>query len=60
MPERGAATRVHPVQQGFEAIEPVAPEGAVKAHPVDQGRQAVRLGAIVGLASVASATCSSS
>jgi len=27
---RLARSLIHPVQQGFEAIEPVAPEGAVK------------------------------
>jgi hypothetical protein len=39
------------MQQGFEAIEAVAPEGTVEAHPLDQRRQSLRLGAVVGLAS---------
>ncbi len=33
-------------------VEPVAPEGAVEAHPVDEGLQTLRLGAVVGLASL--------
>jgi hypothetical protein len=44
---------VHPLQQGFEAIEAVAPEGAVEAHLVDQRRQALRPGGVVGLAPLA-------
>jgi hypothetical protein len=36
-------------QQGFEAIEPVAPEGAVEAHPVDQRDESLRPGAVVGV-----------
>jgi hypothetical protein len=43
---------IHPVQQGFETIEPVAPDGAIETHPVDQGRQALRLGAVMGLSSL--------
>jgi hypothetical protein len=31
--QRRVWSLVHPIQQGFEAIEPVAPEGAVEAHP---------------------------
>jgi hypothetical protein len=42
-----------PIQPGFEAIEPLAPEGAMGAHPVDQGRQDLWLSAVVGLASLA-------
>ena len=42
-----------PIQPGFEAIEPLAPEGAMGAHPVDQGRQDFWLSAVVGLASLA-------
>jgi hypothetical protein len=44
---------VHPIQQSFEAIEPLAPEGAVEAHPIDQRRQTLRLGAVVGLTTLA-------
>ena len=47
---------VHPFQQSFEAIEPVAPEVAIEAHPVDQGGQSFRPGAVVGLASFAPIT----
>jgi hypothetical protein len=43
---------IHPVQQGFETIESVAPEGALETHPVDQGRQALRLNAVMGLSSL--------
>jgi hypothetical protein len=41
---------IHPIQQGFEAVEPIAPEDPVKGHPVDQRGQASCVGAIVGLA----------
>src|SRR5262249_53738935 len=43
---------IHPLQQIFQAIEAVAPEGAVMAHPVDQGCEAAGVGAVMGLASV--------
>ena len=43
---------IHPVQQVFEGIEPVAPEGAVERHPVDQRLEALRLGAVMGLPSL--------
>jgi len=44
---------VHPFQKCFEAVEAVAPEGAVVAEPVDHGREGVGLSAIVGFASLA-------
>jgi hypothetical protein len=42
---------VHPAQQGFEAIEPVAPDGAVMTHPVHQRRKALVPRAVMGFAS---------
>jgi hypothetical protein len=44
---------VHPFQYCFEAIEPVAPEGAVEAHPIYQRRQSFLMGAVMSLTSVA-------
>ena len=43
---------VHPVQQVFELVESVAPEGPVVAHPVDEGSQRLGLGAVVSFASL--------
>jgi hypothetical protein len=44
---------VHPFEQVFEAIEPVAPEHAVPTHPIDEGSESFWLGAVVGFSPAA-------